>query len=245
MKTNRYLITILFIFATLLASCNSILRVGELQTESRSVELGDAKSVRVEVNFGAGNLDLVGGADKLLAADFKYNVARFKPDVEFTDSTLVVEQPDGIAIPLLTNVSDFRNEWNLHLSNKVPMDLSVNMGRATSNLDLSGLSLNRLEVSLGAGASVIDLNDQWKHDMDVTIDTGAADITLQLPKDVGVQVQVGSAPTIIVASGLTQEGNVYTNAAYGVSGVTMHITMEPGIGRISLEVADEAAAAQK
>ncbi len=245
MKTKIYLINFLFISALLLASCSSVPRVGELQTESRSVDLGDAKSVSVDINFGTGNLDVVGGAGKLLEADFKYNVAKIKPKVEYTNSTLVVEQPTAISLPLLQNASNFRNEWNLHLSNEVPMDLSVNLGSGTSDLEMAGLSLNRLEISQGSGVSVINLNDQWAHDLDVFIDSGAADITVKLPSAIGVRVEMNSGGTTIAASGLTQEGHIYTNAAYGVSDVTLHVTMSPGSGRIGLEVASDAAAAQK
>ena len=71
--------------ALLLAGCSSRLRVGELKTESQSVELGDAKPVNVEINFGAGDLRVNGGAEKLLEANFTYNVARLKPEVESTD----------------------------------------------------------------------------------------------------------------------------------------------------------------
>ena len=82
MKTNYLLITLVLFATVLLAGCVSQARVGALQTESQSVELGDASSVRVEISFGAGDLNLAGGADKLLEADFTYNVARLKPVVE-------------------------------------------------------------------------------------------------------------------------------------------------------------------
>jgi hypothetical protein len=54
--------------------------------------------------------------------------------------------------------------------------------------------------------------------------------------DVGVRVNVESGPHTIGATGLTRNGNVYTNAAYGVSEVTLHVNMEAGLGRINLEV---------
>ena len=94
MKTNRLLITLVLFAALLLAGCGSKARVGALQTESQSVELGDAKSVRVEIDMGAGDLEVTGGAEKLLEADFTYNVAKLKPEVEYTDGTLVVRQPE-------------------------------------------------------------------------------------------------------------------------------------------------------
>ena len=76
---------------------------------------------------------------------------------------------------------------------------------------------------------------------DVTIDAGAADITVRLPSEVGARLVVEAGPHTIEATGLTRDGNVYTNAAYGVSKVTWQIDMQPGIGLIKLEVAQAAA----
>jgi hypothetical protein len=75
------------IIRPLLAACGSRPRVGDLRTESQSVKLGDAKPVRVEINMGAGDLGVTGGAEKLLEADFTHNVARLKPEVEYTGDT--------------------------------------------------------------------------------------------------------------------------------------------------------------
>jgi hypothetical protein len=88
---------------------------------------------------------------------------------------------------------------------------------------------------------MIDLTGEWVRDLAVTVNTGAANTTLKLPRNVGVRVEVGSGPSIVETRGLTKNGNVYTNAAYGESDVTMNVNIEPGIGQIYLEVeeADE------
>ncbi len=241
MKTNHLLITLVFLGALLLAGCNPEARVGALRTESQSVELGDAKSVRVEVNLGAGDLKLTGGSEKLLEAGFHYNVAKLKPQVKYTDGTLVVRQPDISGLPVLQDIADYRNEWGLRLYDEVPMDLSVGMGAGTSDLQLAGLSLTRLNVTLGAGISTIDLSGDRVRDLDVTLDTGAADITVRLPRDVGARVEVEPGPSMIEATGLSEAGGVYTNAAYGVSKAMLRVKMLPGIGRIKL-VVEEATA---
>jgi hypothetical protein len=243
-NTTRLLIALVLLGAVLLAGCAPRVSVGELRSESQSVELGDARSVHVEIDFGAGDLEVTGGAEKLLEADFNYNVARLKPDVKFLNGTLAVRQPGTEGLPGLRNITDFRNEWGLRLYDGVPMDLSVNMGGGTSDLQLAGLSLTRLDVSLGAGISTVDLRGDWARDLDVSIDTGAADITVRLPKDIGARVEVESGPSIIEAPGLTKDGNVYTNAAFGQSEVTLQVNMVPGIGRIQLEVEEAAAASE-
>jgi hypothetical protein len=119
------------------------------------------------------------------------------------------------------------------------MDLSVDMGAGTGDLQLAGLSLTRLDVSLGAGKYTIDLSGDWARDVNVTIDAGAADTTVRLPRGVGARVKVESGPHIIEATGLTQDGDIYTNAAYGVSDVTLQVNLQAGVGQITLEVEGE------
>jgi hypothetical protein len=116
------------------------------------------------------------------------------------------------------------------------MDLSVDLGAGSGNLELAGLSLTGLDVRLGAGEYMIDLGGDWARDLNVTMDTGAANTTLKLPSGVGVRVEVESGPNIIQTRGLTKDGNIYTNAAYGESDVTMHVNIEAGIGQVYLEV---------
>lgn len=238
MKTSFLWIGLVLVGALLFVSCNSALRVDTLHTESQTVELGDDASVRVEINMGAGDLALAGGAQKLLEADFTYNVAKLKPAVKYSDGKLVVWQPEAEGLPNLRNITNFRNEWDLHLQDQTPMDLRVEMGAGNSNLHLGGLPLTGLDVTLGAGTSTLDLSGDWGHDLNVAIESGAANVNLRLPKDIGVRVEVDAGPTIVDAPGLTQDGNVYTNAAYGVSAVTLQVKMQAGIGWINLAVAE-------
>jgi hypothetical protein len=242
MKTNRLFTPFVLIVAFLLTGCVFGPKVGELQSESQSVELADAapadgESVDVEVNMGAGSLDVSGGAEELLEADFTYNVAELKPEVEFSEGTLVVRQPDTDA-PNWLGIGDFRNEWDLRLNNDAPMNLSVSLGGGSGDLQLSGLSLSSLGVNIGAGEYTIDLTGDWTNDLRVAIDSGAANIRLRLPEDIGARVTIDAGPTTIDADGLTKDGNVYTNDAYGESDVTLDIEMDAGVGQISLEVDD-------
>jgi len=238
MKTNFLLITLVLFAALLLAGCGSQARVGALRSESQSVELGDARLVRVEIEMGAGNLEVIGGAEKLLQADFTYNVARLEPEVKYMDGTLVVWQPDGKGLSDLRGITDYRNEWSLSLNDEVPMDLRVDVGGGTSDLQLAGLSLTRLNVTLGAGGSTIDLSGDRAGDLDVTINAGAGDITVRLPRDVGARVQVDAGVGTIQASGLAHDGNIYTNAAYGESEMTLQVDIDAGVGQINLEIAE-------
>ena len=57
--------------------------VGELQTETRSVDPENADSVQANVRIALGELNVSGGADGLMEADFAYNVADWQPEANY------------------------------------------------------------------------------------------------------------------------------------------------------------------
>ena len=206
----------------------------DLKTESKTVALGGAKTVDVEIKMGAGDLKVAGGAADLLNADFTYNVPSWKPEVNYDVSgdsgRLTVEQPSGGG-----HGGHTRYEWDLHLSNKVPMQLKVDEGAGKANLNLVGLQLSRLEMNLGAGESTVNFDGPWKKDLTAAIHGGVGKATVQLPRDVGVRVVAHGGLGAINASGFTKDGDAYVNEAYGKSDVNLRIEVEGGIGEIDLE----------
>src|SRR5918994_418334 len=115
-------------------------QVGELQRQSQSVDVGEARSVRADLRMGAGKLNLTGGADALMEADFSYNVAEWEPEVDYEVSgdtgELSVKQDIIAGVP----VGEARNEWDIHFNDEVTTNLSVQMGAGESNLDLDSLT---------------------------------------------------------------------------------------------------------
>lgn len=211
--------------------------VGPLQTESQSVELGDAESVRVEIEMGAGELEVAGGADELMEADFTYNVAELKPEVVYSGDTLTIQQPDVEGIASLGDLDGYRYEWDLRLNDDVHMDLSIGLVAGTMDLRLSGLSLTALEVDIGAGEGKLDLTGEWPSDLDASIMAGVSSLTVVLPGEVGARVEIDGISRVN-ANGLMQDGNTYVNDVYGVSDVTLEINIEAGIGEINLELGE-------
>ncbi len=167
--------------------------VGELQTESRSVEPENAESVRANLRMGLGELNLTGGADSLMEADFAYNVDAWQPQMNYEvvgdAGELSVEQQglgEGIPTP------DARNEWDLRLNDAMPTDLGVQMGGGVSNLDLDSLTLTKLSLDMAAGSTTVDLTGEWERDLSAVVRGGAGEVTVLLPSQVGVRVNAGT-----------------------------------------------------
>jgi hypothetical protein len=235
--------------------------VGKLRTESETVELGGATSVRAEIDMGAGELDVTGGAAELLEADFTYNVAELKPEVEYSGGTLSVRTPVvDRGINSLWDLDDYRYEWDLRLNDGVSMEMRVNLGAGRADLKLGSLSLTRLDVTRGAGELLVDLSGSaspasldigggaglltvnltgvWQNDLEATIGGGVGKRTLILPADVGVRVKVDVGVGGTEAAGLTKEGEYYTNDAYGQSDVTLNIEVNGGVGGTELRLGE-------
>lgn len=229
----------------------------ELQIESHQVNLSDAESVRTEINMGVGNLKISGGADELLESNFSYNVASWKPEIEYTVNDglgqLIIQQPKNRGTP----TGNFSNEWDLRLNNNVPMDMNIDLGVGEADIELSNLnltslnidmgvgdvtldlsgsrSLTNLDIEMGVGEALVDLTGIQENDLNATIEGGIGDLTLRLPSDVGVRVDVEKGIGDIEANNLYVDGNTYFNDIYGKTNMTLHFDIEIGVGDIKLE----------
>jgi len=224
------------VLALSIGACGWAVQISEMRGETRSIALGDAESVTVDLKMAAGELTIAGGADALMEADFTYDVADWKPVVDYVISgghgKLTIHQPEGLNL----GPGSHRYEWDLRFNDDVPLDLNVALGAGKSLLDMRGLSLTRLDLEMGAGEIELDLRGEPEQDLHVSIRGGAGKAAVRLPKDVGVRVTVTGALGAVNAEGLRRDGNVYVNEAYGESDVTLYLDIEGAVGEVNLEV---------
>ena len=203
-------------------------------SENRSVEQGGAHEARVQIEMAAGQLRIEPGSAKLLDADFHYSAAAWRPELKYDVSAargyLTLRQPPirGFTTP------NQDNRWDLRLTDKIPLDLRVQLGAGEGTLRLSGLAVRRLDVSVGAGQLNVDLRGPWDDNLDGTIRGGVGEAVVRLPSEVGVRVRATGGIGGVEAEGLQKEGDYYVNAAYGKSGVRVRLDISGGIGQIRL-----------
>lgn len=231
------------LLAGLVATCGCNMNgnrvyTGETRSDSKTVEMGAAQSVRVSLSMKAGELRVAGGSPQLMDANFTYNVPDWKPEVKYEVSggvgNLEVEQSGSGSA-----TGNTKNDWDVHLSDKPPMEMTVNMGAGRATLTLSGLALSRLELNMGAGETTVDLTGNWKKDLSAQIHGGVGKATVRLPRDVGVHVVAQGGLGAINANGFQKQGDAYVNDQYGKSPVTLRIEVEGGVGEINLELGGE------
>ena len=212
-------------------------QVGKMQHDSESVDPKDAQSASAQLKMGAGELNLTGGADQLMEADFSYNVSEWKPKVRYDVSgkkcELVVKQGSAEGGNLNGGA---RNEWDISMNDELPTDLVVQLGAGESNLDLDSLTLKGLDLQMGAGKITVDLTGDYTQGFDASIEGGVGQATVLLPSEVGVKAKAEGGLGGINAKGLKKVGDAYVNDAYGESDTNLNVDVKGGVGEINLKV---------
>jgi hypothetical protein len=205
------------------------------QHTSQSVDLQGAKSAHASLELGAGQLTINGGDSRMLDADFTYDGSFDAPRVSYTVN-------DGVGHLNISQESHgphfgrSQNDWNLHFSKDIPLELKVDMGAGQGNLHFHDIPLSRLDLNIGAGQMDVDLSGDRKTDLVADIEGGVGQASIRLPKNVGVIAHASGGIGSIQSHGLKHDGDSYTNDAYGKSPATIHLKVEGGIGQITLGV---------
>jgi hypothetical protein len=219
--------------ALALVGCEDL---GDLTTDSKTVEAAGAEAVEVNLKMGAGELRVSGGARALMEAEFTHRTRRQAPEVDYrvtgTKGFLAVRQHRGGGVI----IGGSRNEWDVRINSRIPADLRINLGAGESTLDLAEVDLRSLTVDMGVGEMKLDLRGKHERNLDVSIDGGVGSGKLYLPREVGVRVRVDGGIGSVDAHEFNKNGHVYTNDAFGKSPVTIDISIDAGIGSIDLRL---------
>lgn len=202
-----------------------------VKTETKTVDRGKAEFVRVVINMGAGELNVKGGAVKLLEAEFR---SAHPPEVTYDAKSArgLLE----IRVPKKSGWSSKGgdNTWNLKLDNQTPIDLEVHLGAGETSLDLSGIALRSLQVHMGVGELKLNLDGDYKRDVDVEVNGGVGRAEIRLPRKMGAQVDAKGGLGSLNTRGLKQDNGRYVNAAFEKSTRQVRCKVRGGIGEIEL-----------
>jgi hypothetical protein len=219
---------------TLLLFIHCSVEGSKIRNESRTIKPDGAESVTVEINMGAGKLNLSGGAEELLEADFIYSLKAWKPKIKYNvidnRGSLIIKQPDILRIP----AEGPKYEWNINLNNNIPMDLYLELDAGKYDLKMGDLNLTNIDIKLGVGEFKIDMVGNWKSSVNTHIEGGVGDLTFNLPSNIGVCVKVNRGLGAVNNIGLKNNGDLYINDLYETSDIKLNISLNAGIGKIDL-----------
>ncbi|TLN28574.1 hypothetical protein FDZ74_00355 [bacterium] len=252
MKT-RTLLTVLLVLAVLAIptlACSVTFNLPDkvktttTQTLDLSEEIpvkGETSQVRLEM--GAGELEVSGGASKLIEGTVRYNVADWKPTITRDGHSIDIVQGSDGSITLPGN--DIVNEWNIQLGNS-PIDLEVQAGAYKGTLDLSGIPITNLSISDGASQASLKFDTLNPVAMQrLVYKTGASQVDLEGLGNANVSevtFQGGTGSYTLDFSGdLKQDLSVHLSAGmsnvriYVPEGANVQVVVGGGLSNVSVD----------
>src|SRR5579864_1488954 len=114
---------------------------GPTHHESQSQDLDKIEMARVNLQMGAGSMNIKGGSPKFVEADFTYNVPSWKPEFRYTNTgvrgDLEIRQPSTSGM----HHGHSEYTWDLRLNDDVPLDLTIHFGAGEADMNLGSMSL--------------------------------------------------------------------------------------------------------
>jgi N-terminal domain of toast_rack, DUF2154 len=206
---------------------------GPVRHEARTIDLDTSETARVDLQMGAGELRVDGGAQGLADVDFNYNVPAWKPAIRYHSfagrADLSIRQPGGGG-----HMGNTKYDWDLRLNNEIPIDLLVRFGAGEARLNLGSLNLRSIEVEMGVGEIRMDLRGAPKRDYSVRIRGGIGEATVYLPTNTGIYAKAQGGLGEIKVRGLRRESQHWVNDWYESAKPQVRIEVEGGIGQINL-----------
>ena len=159
----------------------AIVNMGELRTETRTVNLEGANTVVAEFDIHDGSIEIGAGTNRLMEGEFTYNVDAWEPEIRYDVSggtgDLLVKQGGGWWTLVFWNA---KNDWKIELSDDVPMDLTVNKSSGSGELNLSRLSLLNVDIDSSSGSTNADISGDQPSLEKVRLDQSSGNASIDL-----------------------------------------------------------------
>lgn len=204
------------------------------ETVEVAQELQGARSADVYIASGIANLELTGAPQSAYLAtgslgqhagervSVEYDVRAGRGDFRATSRGRSIMGPRRA------------EDWDLALTDRIPLALSVDAGIGGSTLDLRRLQLESLQVNAGIGETTLLLPGRGGFRGD--IDGGIGEIVMRVPRSLGIRIHVDTGIGNVSVDGhFTKDGDTYTSPAYAASSQRVDLTVDGGIGSIRIE----------
>ena len=153
-------------------------RASDLEKATEKVDAQGAKSLVIDCEFGAGDLEIV-TADIEEAA-----ILEVRYDPERVEYTVNYEKHGDVGHLYLESNSKHRtsfrkadNSWRLTLSTRYPAELTFEIGASEADIDFGGLPVTDLNLQIGAASGKIDFSKPNPERLrSARIDVGASSV---------------------------------------------------------------------
>ena len=221
--------------------CDPFGEPGPPQTTETRVEFAGAVRASVRIDMPGGLLEVSGGAEALVEAQFLFDTESLRPVLRRTmesDRALIEVTAPGYQV----GVGRTRNEWALKLSDACPLDLELAMRAGRADLALSGLPLGSIDFNVGGGELIVDLGSApLAGNLTGQLELGHGKLLLKLPAGAGLRVRVWKSVGTLEVRGLTQDPKhpeAWVNPSFESAPLRIDLTARVGWGDLEVVAPD-------
>ena len=193
----------------------------------------------VDINHGAGTMDIAGGAaaGHMLQGTFSGGVdSRFEKIG--SGGSLTLSPPANVVWGIPPGFVHEGFRWDFRLTDAIPLDMRLHTGAGESRIDLSTLRVSKLTLETGASSTVIILPANAGF-TDVDVHAGAASVVLRVPQGVAgrISMKSGLVGINIDTARFPFNGTTYETPGYESAANRVQILVEAGVGSIEIKSA--------
>ncbi|MGC9399247.1 MAG: toast rack family protein [Anaerolineae bacterium] len=206
-----------------------------VETERLSLPLEGEDEAHLRLTYGAGRLSVTGdaAAGTLLEGRFTGGLRHTRRRVD--GRTEVTLRP---GTEFWTWIPGFpaSREWQLRLTQEIPLSLSVEVGASDTRLDLRSLQVTALDVETGASSVEVWLPKAAGYTR-VDVDAGAASVVFRVPENVAARIhtEVALSGVDVDRERFPRTGKVYLSPNYATAEHRVEIHVEGGVGSLTVQ----------
>lgn len=241
-KTIEKIIWVIFLIIIVIYSMTiqyNIFHLSENSTNNINYEY-TTHSENFDSETSKGKLDLkIGGtrftmnSDTTEFAELDSNIYKLKHNTNTKDDVKILSiSNDTDSIDFITNEDYY---LDLNIDDSIPWDFNIDCGAIYATLDLTNVSMKNFNLDMGAGKLELSLAN-FPSTSNININCGVSDITLNIPKDAGIKINLQGAlnSTNFDSIELNKNGNEYLSSNYNKSQTKYNINIEMGLGKFEI-----------
>lgn len=206
---------------------NNAVELGDLKTHNKVIELEGQDKLDIELDINAANIDLSASQNKLFEGEVKTDIQNLIPTMELNRSKLVIKDEFRY-----TSIRKFRNDWNLKITNQIPLSLEIRTNAAKNDFDFTGLKIDNLKLYINATDTDITFDEKNKGNFKTfKLDVNAGNVEAYgldyaAPEEIEVEVNVGNVE-LQFGENITKNTEIYLEG--NASSVTLDLPSNVGI----------------
>jgi len=206
----------------------------DVDTKSETIDLQGASEALIRLRHGAGELQLHGGAhtNELAHGTFSGGLEHSASRNENKLEVKLRPARDFISFPFMGSGAQL--DWDISLSQDIPIALEMRLGANKSTINLEDLKISNLKVKSGASEMSISLPKEGRFNAE--FDLGATSMTIFIPAGLSARIHasLGAADLSLDKVRFPRQGSYYESPDYASAANSVDLNIKAGAASVEI-----------